>query len=127
MQRVLRSFAALGLLLAALGASACGPRHQVIVVNGIQVYDNRWRQVIDQLGPRASFELGCPGPQLQFILLRMQGRAPVEVGVQGCGHSAVYLRLLMTDQWVMNSRSEIGSGQESVAPVPAPTAPPQPL
>jgi hypothetical protein len=98
----------------------------VIQVNGIEVYESHWRQTMDMIGPRAVFELNCPGPQLQFVLLRKQGRYPIEVGVQGCGRSAVYLRANM-NQWVMNSQGETGNGGASPNVAPVPSTTPQPL
>jgi hypothetical protein len=77
--------------LALLACAACG---QVIVNNGIEVYASRCQRALSEIGPRASIDLDCPASDLQLALLRKQGKVPVSVGVSGCGHRAIYARLL---------------------------------
>jgi hypothetical protein len=78
------------LALGCLGASGCGgPK---IVVSGIEVYAKVWDKTVQDLGARASYEMGCPAQNLQYTLLRRSGRNPVEVGVEGCGKRALYIR-----------------------------------
>ena len=83
---------------------------QVILVSGVEVYENVWLKTVDQLDDRAAFELSCPIGQLSYTLLRKHLRYPVEVGVTGCGRRGVYLRPVVGNQisnsWVMNSHSE---------------------
>ncbi|MFW5920217.1 MAG: hypothetical protein ACOCUS_00150 [Polyangiales bacterium] len=92
------------LVLIVACAAACGGRK--IVVSGTEVYESHWNATLEELEPRASFELDCPTGQLTFSLIRRAGRRPVEVGVEGCGARELYTRV--GDTW-------FGSGQADQA------------
>ncbi len=98
------------LIAAALtSASACASS-PTIMVNRIEVYENYWQRTLGQLGRRASFDLKCPANQINFTLFRKLGRTPVEVGADGCGKRAVYVKPSMAgtaaDHWLLNSCSQ---------------------
>jgi hypothetical protein len=100
-------------LVASSLALACGGG-KVIHVNGIEVYEKHWNKAITGLAPRAAYDLQCPQAQLLFTLFQKTGREPTEVGVDGCGKRAVYVRpnsrvggyTAISDTWVMNTVSE---------------------
>ncbi|MFW5876373.1 MAG: hypothetical protein ACOCXM_06520 [Myxococcota bacterium] len=101
-------------------------REGVIVVDGIRVYERHWQQTLDELRPRASFDFGCPPGQIRFTLFKRTGRAPTEVGAQGCGRRGMYVRAVGpggTGPWVLNTE---GGGANVPAPPPPPPPPPQP-
>lgn len=77
-------------LLLAVGLGACAGRQ--IVVNDIEVYESYWQQATEQVGQRAAFDLHCPREQMQFTLFAKRGRHPTQVGVDGCGSRATYVR-----------------------------------
>lgn len=79
-----------GLLIALFALSLGCAR--TITVSGVPVHERVWNQTVQELGARASYDLRCPAPNLQFTLFRMIGRQPVEVGVDGCGQRAMYIR-----------------------------------
>jgi hypothetical protein len=81
------------MVLVALGAACRAPR-PVVTVNGLQMYERDWTQTTREVGSIASLEMSCPRDELAFELIRKQGRTAVEVGVAGCGHSAIYSRVL---------------------------------
>jgi hypothetical protein len=118
------------LLLLALGTTAaCGGGKKIIVVNGIEVYEKHWNQVLTDLGPRASYDLNCPREQLELTLFKRTGRVPTEVGVAGCGTRAMYIKQtarvpggmapIISDTWILNSDSR------AAASAPPPTGQPQ--
>lgn len=76
--------------LGALFAFGCGGN--VINVSGTEVYERYWNKAVEEIRPRASFELSCAADMLKFSLLRRERRTPVEVGVDGCGNRAVYTK-----------------------------------
>lgn len=134
----MRARARLGLgALCAASVLGCSSS-EVIVVNGIDVYENHWQQTLDDLGPLASVDLGCPLNHLGFTLIRRTGRAPTEVGVTGCGRGAVYVRptrmqfiagggaYMVIEAWVMDRRTQTATASEAAAPqhsaTPAPAA-----
>lgn len=97
----------------------------MIVVNGIRVYERHWDKTLQELRPRASFDFGCPQEQLRFTLFKRSGRAPTEVGAQGCGHRGMYVRAVGTGgtgPWVLNT--EGGSVNPPAPPPPPPSSPP---
>jgi len=59
---------------------------------------------VEQLGPRASFDLNCPPNQLSIV--KLDNRT---IGVQGCGQRATYIEnCSMIDgycTWVLNNDS----------------------
>lgn len=90
----------------ASGLGACAGRQ--IVVNDIEVYEHYWQQAVEQVGRRAAFDLRCPRDYLQFTLFAKRGRYPTQVGVDGCGSRAMYVRFLgpaYTGPWRMDAAS----------------------
>lgn len=90
-------------IVAALGvlAMSCG---RVIVVDGIRVYEDNWRETTEELTPRASFDFDCAPQGLEFSLLQKAGRHPSSVGVTGCGRRATYTRVGRL--WFSDSESQ---------------------
>lgn len=60
--------------------------------NGVRVYPKYWDPVEREISARARADLQCP--QVKALLLKRQGKAPVSVSAEGCGRTAVYMRLL---------------------------------
>jgi hypothetical protein len=50
---------------------------------------------------RASFELRCPRSQIEIVTLDAKDDRASQVGAEGCGQRAIYLR--RGDEWVLNS------------------------
>lgn len=81
--------------------SGCG---SVIVVSGIEVYESAWQEAVEGVAPQASFNLQCDASQIAYSLLRKVRRIPTEVGVEGCGRRAIYIREpYRSAPWVLNS------------------------
>lgn len=89
-----RQIALFGSLTIGAFASACASSPK-IMVNGIEVYEGYWTQATDELRTRASFDLNCPPAQIQFVLMKRNGRYPTEVGVTACSHRATYVRVVV--------------------------------
>lgn len=111
----------LGWLIAGLLVAGCAG--SVVVVDGIEVYESHWMEAQRQVGPRASFELDCPEEQLQFRLFRREGRAPSEVGAEGCGRREVYTRVGQT--WFSSGQRAGAEAQRERMQPPPPMPPPQ--
>ncbi|MCG8590388.1 MAG: hypothetical protein MJE66_13955 [Proteobacteria bacterium] len=79
----------MSLLFALLALAACRSK---ITVNGIEVYENYWKQATTAIEPLATFQMDCPAEQLEYLLLKRTGRAPTQVSVQGCGQKALFVR-----------------------------------
>lgn len=76
-------------------------------VGGRVVYEEAWQNARKQVSKRAAFELNCSAEQLTLsILATFSGDDQFvnSIGVEGCGHRAVYLYAPHTAQWVLNSR-----------------------
>jgi hypothetical protein len=81
---------------------------------------------VEQLGPRASFDLNCPSNQLSVVKLDER-----TMGVQGCGQRATYVESCTSVDgygkhgctWVMNNDSR-HNPQQAQFPPGAPQAPP---
>jgi len=124
------------LLAIVIGLGALlGACREVIVVNGIEVYENNWRKTIDEVGTRAAFDLGCPKEQLQFSLFAKVGKHPSQVGAEGCNKRGSYTRAIIHSRigpWQANAISELAptpapsssGGAEPVAPPPSEAATP---
>lgn len=60
-----------------------------------------------QLKRRAAFNLNCPEDQISLVTLaavpEFQANRPTQVGADGCGHRAVYVK--RPGEWLMNSSS----------------------
>ncbi|MEM9864819.1 MAG: hypothetical protein AAF938_24675 [Myxococcota bacterium] len=97
----------LGLLL-----GGCS-RADVIVVDGIEIYETQWRAAREQIGPIASVELECSELQLTYTLVRRAGRAASVVIVQGCGQRMAYQRVGY--QWFSNGGQAGASSGEAAA------------
>lgn len=77
-----------GLVVAAL----LGGCSSVVYSNGIPVYAKLWQGVEAEITPRAQIDLGCQS--VGVLLLRRQGKVPVDVSAKGCGRTVVYHREL---------------------------------
>lgn len=118
------------LWVVSLGAMLVGCGGNVIVVNGIEVYEKQWQKVLTDLGPRASYDLNCPRDHLEFTLLKRTGTVPTEVGVAGCGIRATYLKHsaraggynIISNDWVMNNDSRVAPGGSQPAGQTQPAA-----
>ncbi len=80
------------LIMAALPLTACGGG-QKLMINGIEVYARYWNRTIQELSPRASYELQCAPNMIQYTLLARAGRYPSSVGAAGCGQRRIYSRV----------------------------------
>ena len=76
-------------LILVLALSACAP---TIENNGVRVREAYWGPVEREIRARARADLQCP--EITVLLLKRQGKAPVSVSAEGCGRTAVYLRVL---------------------------------
>ncbi|MAT30136.1 MAG: hypothetical protein CMN29_35260 [Sandaracinus sp.] len=63
-----------------------------ITINGIEVYRRNWFAALHELKPVASYHLGCPAPQLEFLLVKRTGREPTQIAARGCGRQALFRR-----------------------------------
>lgn len=123
-----QNFLVFSLIAASLG---CGSN--VIVVNGIEVYEKYWNRAVSDIQPRATYEMQCPAQQLQFELVRREGRHPSEVAVNGCSRRALYARSIIrvgwgaaaSTNWVLSSASW-QLPPTAAPPPPAPVAPAAP-
>jgi hypothetical protein len=127
------NFISLALIVVAASAG-CGGSN-VIVVNGIEVYEKYWNRAVSDITPRATFEMQCPQQQLQFVLMRRDGRHPSEIAVTGCSKRALYARSIIrvgwgaaaSSSWVLSSASWQVPAPPAAAPAPgaapAPAAP----
>jgi hypothetical protein len=77
------------LALLALFVTGCATGN-VVMVDGIEIYERVWERTKDELGRRAAAELNCG--TIDFQLIRREGREPVEVLVRGCARRAMYVR-----------------------------------
>lgn len=111
------------LLLTVIALAGCASK-RVIVVNNIEVYEHIWNDTVQQLAPRASFDLHCQPDQMQYLLFRRTGRYPVEVGVMGCGQQAVYSRPsiggYISNNWVLQSSTVQQQAQGGLSAAPPP-------
>lgn len=85
----------------ALVSVGCG---SVVVVDGIEVYEGRWRRARESVESVAAFQLDCPRDALSYTLLRRVGREVTQVGVSGCGQRDVYTKV--GEQWFSSGQSE---------------------
>jgi hypothetical protein len=100
----MRSFVltAVSLLLASTAACAAP-----VQVNGFKLDAFAWKEAQEAVMPRASFDLKCPNDQLQLTVLHTTagglggGGFPSQLGVTGCGQSAVYVAT--PSGWIANS------------------------
>lgn len=87
-----------------LALSACGP---TIQSGSFMLKKHDAERSFDAITNRASFELHCPREQLKLVTLNVSrdvfpGDWPRQVGVEGCGQRAVYVRDGIAD-WIMNT------------------------
>ncbi len=96
--RAVRIVLGLGLVL----LTACYSVH-LIKVNGIEVDQGTWDLNQDLVRNRAAFDLKCDRSALQLTLLNggFASNSPWQMGVEGCGQSAVYV-WNKASGWVMN-------------------------
>lgn len=82
----------------------------VVVVHGQHTREGTWQRVKDDLARTASHDLGCPAPNLDFMLLGTVKRHPVEVAVWGCNKRIVYQRAsaagYVSREWIAGSVRE---------------------
>ena len=85
----------------------------------------------DNVRNRAAFELSCPKEQLQLVVINVapscEGRIPSTLGVEGCGHRAVYVHVRSDAGWVMSSadgQPEVSRAEVRLRPLEAPRTPP---
>ena len=90
--RVMGCVHRLGVLAGVFFLTSCGGSSPNLVVDGIEVYEHQWVHTMNQIGPRAAFDLDCPREQLEFTLFTRVRRYPTEVGVRGCGRRSTYVR-----------------------------------
>ncbi|MAQ18625.1 MAG: hypothetical protein CMN30_27995 [Sandaracinus sp.] len=92
-----------------LGAVSIGCRREKMVVSGVEVHTRIWLDTVANIESRASFDLQCPADQLTYHLLARERHYPSQVGVEGCGERAVYLRERLQDGtftgWYLDSAS----------------------
>lgn len=110
-------------IAAAILAAGCGGK--LLLINGIEVRENYWKEAVRSLEGRASSEMQCPTTSLDFLLLQRDGRDPTQITVSGCGKQATYVRSLvrrkLTD-WTLSSASWTAPAALPLAPAPsAPT------
>jgi hypothetical protein len=75
-----------------------------VQVDGFKLDEDVWRHDQKEVRSRASFELKCPGEQLELKVLASYGGLPdraKQVGVSGCEHALVYV--CSADGWILNS------------------------
>ena len=91
--------------LALVSVTACAEQ---MIVSGKQYNAQIWREDAEKVSSSAAFELKCPKEQLQLSSLGAEYFAD-KIGVEGCGHRAVYVKVMSSGQraWVMNS-SDMG-------------------
>ena len=87
-----------------LALSACGP---TIQSGSFLLKKHDAERSFEAITNRASFELHCPKEQIKLVTLNVSrdvfpGDWPRQVGVEGCGQRAVYVRDGVTD-WIMNT------------------------
>jgi hypothetical protein len=59
---------------------------------------------VNDIKERASFEMNCSKDKLTVVPLKKSYNGAVtEMGVEGCGKKGVYVLILQTGQWVLNS------------------------
>lgn len=99
------------LAMAVGGFLAAGCGGNTITVTGVEVYESQWNRTVSELAPTAAFDLSCDQGQLQYSLLRREGRHPVDVGVEGCGERRRYSRVGTT--WFSATQAaEAGAEQQ---------------
>lgn len=77
-----------------------------VVVDGYSLNRSSWERDSQAIRQRASFDLHCQPDQLTLhVLDTFSGSYARQVGVQGCGHQAVYVDPAGTYMWVANSTS----------------------
>jgi hypothetical protein len=106
-------FAAVTLTLAC--AAACAAPE---AVNGFKVNAMEWTEAQGKVASRAAFEMKCSRDQLQLTVVQVGdgvdfsgGHVPEQVGVTGCGQSAVYVR--SPAGWLANSSSQDSKPSET--------------
>ena len=99
-----RLFVALATLLTAAAGSlpACS---SIILVDGLEVFDNDYRQAEAAVIRRAAFELDCPAETIEVRALHAASFYVRQIGVVACGRRAVYIRRDGTSaDWLLNSQ-----------------------
>ncbi len=93
----------LAALLGCAGPQIARPK---IASGGFMVDKESVDRAFEDIRSRASFEMDCPGAQLQFtVLFLAYGTSfPEQIGASGCNKKAVYVRI--PSGWVMNTQSE---------------------
>jgi hypothetical protein len=72
---------------------------------GFQVNERATLRAFDQLRPRAQFDLRCSASSVRFVVLAAEGWTANQVGAEGCGRSAAYVKLLRpygAEEWILN-------------------------
>ncbi len=87
-----------------LFAFACGG--PTIVMDGHTVHESAWTDSTRDLATIARFELECE--TLDFTLLAVEHKFPVDVGVTGCGNRARYVCVVRDTNAVHASRRYTG-------------------
>lgn len=79
-------------LLAAIFASNCATAS----IKNVTVLEESWSDALEQVRPKAAFDLQCPAEALDFTILTTQrlldGVVPSTIGVRGCGKQATWIR-----------------------------------
>lgn len=92
-------------LILLLVVSGCGP---TIQSGGFTVKKYETERAFERIAGRAAFELRCPKEQLRLTTLNVirdvGGDDPTQIGVDGCGQRAVYVRV-SPNEWIMNTES----------------------
>ena len=73
-------------------------RPRRLVVNGIEIYEDRWDEAIRTLSPRAAYDLQCSANSLEYMLLQRHGREASSVAVRGCGRTQAYVNV--AERWI---------------------------
>ena len=103
---MVRRLAALLLVVAATGGCGASVRS-----GNFQIYEDDVDEQFPVIKRRAAFDLHCPPRELTLITLAVHEPSgdppfhPNQVGVEGCGRRAVYVRRgrLEDRDWVLNS------------------------
>ncbi|MBS2030523.1 MAG: hypothetical protein JST54_21655 [Deltaproteobacteria bacterium] len=102
--------------LVGLGVVGCATAPRPLVTqDGHELDADLWARDAAAIQTRAAFEFSCPKESLHLTVLNAGihmdrvdsavGRA-TEVGVEACGHRAVYVYLSQNGEWLMNTEGK---------------------
>lgn len=100
-----------------------------IMVDGIEVYEERWIETKEDILRRVEFDFGCPAEQVSLTLFKRYNVYPTEVGIRGCDKQGVYVRAVGTGgigPWVLNTGNQTADPNPTPQSAPPPPPPPPP-